>query len=140
MVMVSKCPICGGVVSEMRGPVEWEVRGEPVAIESAHHGMCQSCGEVYFPDGESDRLHAHAVNAWKKGHGLLTGDEIREIRQSKGLSQSSFEKLIGAGPKTVVRWENATVIQNRTADTLMRVVRDYPDVARDLALRAGVVS
>ena len=37
--------------------------------------------------------------------------------------------------KTVVRWENSSVFQNRTADTLMRVIRNFPEVAERLMER-----
>lgn len=80
-------------------------------------------------------IHRRAVDQYKRDNGLLSGDEVRELRQSLGLSQAKFEKLIGAGPKTVVRWERGSVFQNRTADTLMRVVRDFPEVAAHLMKR-----
>ena len=70
-------------------------------------------------------------------NGPLSGDEVRELRQTLGLPQAKFEKLIGAGPKTVARWENGSVFQNRTADTPMRVVRDFPEVAAYLTKRMG---
>ena len=80
-------------------------------------------------------IHRRAVDQYKRDNGLLSGDEVRELRQALGLSQAKFEKLIGAGPKTVVRWERGSVFQNRTADTLMRVVRDFPEVAAYLMKR-----
>jgi len=32
----------------------------------------------------------------------------------------------------VVRWERGTIFQNRTADTLLRVLRDHPEVVAEL--------
>lgn len=94
--------------------------------------MCAVCGESFFDPEVADRLHRSAVVKLKRARGLLPGSEIKALRESLGLSQAAFERLIGAGPKTVVRWENDTVFQNKTADTLLRVLRDYPVVAADL--------
>lgn len=78
-------------------------------------------------------MHKRAVVQHKREQGLLSGAEVKAIREGLGMSQARFERMIGAGPKTVVRWENDSVFQNRTADTLLRVLRDYPQVAADLA-------
>lgn len=134
--MLSKCVECGAVLEWTVGPVEWEVKGEQIVVDDVEHGICTECGEVYFADGVASCVHRRAVDAYKEAHGLLSGEEIRALRQRLGLSQARFEHLIGAGPKTVVRWENGTVFQNRTADMLMRVLRDYPQVANDLLRRA----
>ena len=55
-----------------------------------------------------------------------------EIREGLGLTQQSFEQLLGVGPKTVVRWERGTVFQNRATDSLLRVIRAFPEAARFL--------
>jgi hypothetical protein len=39
----------------------------------------------------------------------------------------------------VVRWEKGTVFQNRSTDSLLRVVAEFPEVARFLAGLHGVV-
>ena len=103
MVMMTKCPVCGGKIMDIHGPIEWDVKGEQIIVDDADYCLCASCGEIYLESG-------------------MDGD-------------IKFEKLIGAGPKTVVRWERGSVFQNRTADTLMRVVRDFPEVAAHLMKR-----
>ncbi|WP_080797306.1 type II toxin-antitoxin system MqsA family antitoxin [Arabiibacter massiliensis] len=135
MVGLQKCPICGGKISQIHGPIEWDVKGEPIVVDDVTYDMCCECGESYFAGGLAGEIHRRAVDQYKRDNGLLSGDEVRELRQGLGLSQAKFEKLIGAGPKTVVRWENGSVFQNRTADTLMRVVRDFPEVAAYLMER-----
>ena len=135
MVMMTKCPVCGGKIMDIHGPIEWEVKGEQIIVDDADYCLCASCGEIYLESGMDGDIHRRAVDQYKRDNGLLSGDEVRELRQSLGLSQAKFEKLIGAGPKTVVRWERGSVFQNRTADTLMRVVRDFPEVAAHLMKR-----
>lgn len=138
MSALHTCVMCGGDVRWITGVVEWDVKGERMLVDGIEHGLCAVCGEVYFKGGSSSEVQRRAVDLYKQAHGLLSGAEIRALRMRLGLSQACFERLIGAGPKTVVRWERGTVFQNKTADMLMRVLRDYPQVAQDLMEKAGV--
>jgi HTH-type transcriptional regulator/antitoxin MqsA len=97
-----------------------------------NYATCDRCGEVYLAPGEGDALHRKASEVVRAREGLLSSAEIRTIRADLGLSQSGFEHLLGVGPKTVVRWEKGTVFQNRTTDTLLRLIRDMPAVRRRL--------
>jgi len=63
----------------------------------------------------------------------LSPGEIRAIRERLRLTQRAFEKLLGVGPKTAVRWEKGTVFQNRSTDSLLRLVDAQPESARFLA-------
>ncbi|HEU4880832.1 MAG TPA: hypothetical protein VFT45_01265, partial [Longimicrobium sp.] len=40
--------------------------------------------------------------------------------------------------KTVVRWERGTVAQNKTADTLLRVLLEHPEVVVSLKRKSGL--
>lgn len=133
VTMLKKCPLCGGKIEERCGPVETEIRNEIIVVDNVHHGMCLQCGETFFHGDAASDMHKRAVVQHKREQGLLSGAEVKAIREGLGMSQARFERMIGAGPKTVVRWENDSVFQNRTADTLLRVLRDYPQVAADLA-------
>jgi HTH-type transcriptional regulator/antitoxin MqsA len=93
---------------------------------------CEECGETFYTGDMGDEALRRASAAVRREEGLLMRAEIREIRQRYGLSQADLERLIGAGPKTVVRWERGTIFQNRTADTLLRVLRDHPEVVAEL--------
>ena len=132
VVKNERCVVCGASVNWICGPVEWSVKDERIVVDAVEHGICTQCGETYFDCDMADDIHRRAVDAYKSEHGLLSGSEIKTLRQGLGLSQAQFEKLIGAGPKTVIRWENGSVFQNKTADTLLRILRDYPQVAEDL--------
>lgn len=104
---------------------------EPVSVRGTY-ATCDRCGEVYLAPGEGDALHRKASDVVRKREGLLSSAEIRALRDDLGLSQCRFEQLLGVGPKTVVRWEKGTVFQNRTTDTLLRLIRDMPAVRRRL--------
>jgi HTH-type transcriptional regulator/antitoxin MqsA len=119
-----------------------EEREVSIGTRSAHvmdrFLRCSGCGEAFYLPGQMDATLSRASEAIRKREGLLTPVEIRTIRIRLGLSQHGFEQLLGVGPKTVVRWEKGTVFQNRATDSLLRVVAEFPEVARFLARLHGV--
>lgn len=126
------CAECGGRVDVSHDPIPFEIRGESVLVEGVDHGCCNVCGEVYLTLAATEHLQQEAVGLLREAHGLLSPQEIRDIRRSLGLSQAAFEAVLGVGAKTVVRWENGAVFQSATADRLMRLIRHRPELAATL--------
>ena len=120
------CGRCGGSVTVSEDPVPVELRGETILVPDVEHGSCCRCGELFLDLSAVEVIQKEAVRHSKQARGLLTPEEIRDLRRSLGMSQAAFEQLLGTGPKTVVRWEGGTVFQTATADRLMRVIRDLP--------------
>lgn len=115
------CPICGGAAAVVIAPGEISIGRRSVMVEDEYF-ECQQCKETFVSPEQMDRVQRRASAAIRAEEGLLLPAEIVEIRDSLGLSQSAFEKLLGVGPKTVVRWEKGTVFQNSATDALLRLV------------------
>ncbi|HLL81093.1 MAG TPA: type II TA system antitoxin MqsA family protein [Longimicrobium sp.] len=131
------CPVCGG---------EARLVSEPRTVPHAPPGTsardefyrCERCGETFYTPGMMDaslRAEAEAVRA---ATGLLSPAEVKEIRGRLGLTQPEFERLLGVGKNTVVRWERGTIAQGAAADSLLRLVARSLDNARYLAELHGV--
>jgi HTH-type transcriptional regulator/antitoxin MqsA len=131
------CYLCGGDSPRVR-----EVRAVPIGTRTAviedDFYRCPTCDEIVYLGGMMDTSLRRAAAVVRAEDGLLAPDDIIALREKYGLSQAALERLIGAGEKTVVRWERGTVAQNKTADTLLRVLTDYPDVVAHLAGERGV--
>jgi len=131
------CPVCGGSLAHVR-----EVRairiGHRTTVAPDAFSRCTGCGEELYAPGQMEAVQRRASAQIRKDEGLLLPGEIREIREGLGLSQHVFERLLGVGPKTVVRWERGTVFQNRATDSLLRILRAFPQAARFLAARHGI--
>lgn len=131
------CPLCdskGELVHERR-PLKMGRR--TVVVEQEFY-RCASCQEDWFTPEQMDAVQRLASEQVRQEESLLGPDAIKEIREELELSQGEFEKLLGFGAKTVGRWERGTVFQNRSSDLLMRLVREFPEVARYLASRHAV--
>lgn len=131
------CPVCEGrlePVSEVR-----EVRiGRRTARVPDEFFRCVACEQAFYAPGQMDSTLRRASQAIRRQEGLMAPQEIRDVRMRLGLTQHAFEKLLGVGPKTVVRWERGTVFQNRSTDSLLRVIDAVPDSAQFLARLKGV--
>lgn len=131
------CGICGGEAILVRETRPFPVGSRTVVIDDELY-RCARCGEGLYIDGMEVETFRRAAAVIRAEDGLLGPDEIVALREKYGLSQAELERLIGAGEKTVVRWERGTVSQNKTADTLLRVLAEHPDVVKQLAAERGV--
>jgi HTH-type transcriptional regulator/antitoxin MqsA len=126
------CPLCGGPATLVDELHSLRMGDRPVTFMDQFY-RCGRCGEEYFNGEMMDDSLRRATAVIRAEDGLLAPDEIVELRKKYGLTQAQLERLIGAGAKTVVRWERGTIAQNKTADTLLRVLRDHPEVVKQLA-------
>jgi HTH-type transcriptional regulator/antitoxin MqsA len=137
MEQQTECHQCRSPAYLTRGERRTPMGSLPISFEDEFY-LCSNCGERFYDSDMAEASNRRAAAAVRHAEGLLAPDEIREIRVQYGLSQAKFEKLIGSGEKTVVRWEKGTIAQNATADTLLRILRDHPDVVAKLAAERGV--
>lgn len=128
------CQTPAPLVEETR-TTHWGTR--PVTFLDRFH-RCDRCGETFYTGDMTTESFRRAAAVIRAEDGLLAPDDIVGLRRKYGLSQAQLEKLIGAGEKTVVRWERGTVAQNKTADTLLRVLLEFPGVVDQLAKERGV--
>lgn len=126
------CPLCGCRATLVEEPHSMRMGDRAVTFRDRFY-RCSKCGEEYLNGAMMDDSQRRASAVIRAEDGLLTPDDILAVRRKYGLSQAQLERLIGAGEKTVVRWERGTVAQNKTADTLLRVLGDHPEVVAQLA-------
>lgn len=120
------CPQCGTAMVEKRGRLKLPVNGEEVSVPSATHLSCPKCGEVVLRFEESRRLSQDASAIYRRAHGLLSADEIRDLRSRFGLTQGQLARLLRLGGNTVSRWESGRNVQTGAMDMLLRLIRDLP--------------
>jgi putative zinc finger/helix-turn-helix YgiT family protein len=120
------CPACGEAMRVSDAGIPVIVNGEIVSVQGVRHLACPSCGEVMLGREEARTAHEKGVDAYRHVHGLLTAEDIRELRQRLGLTQSQFAGLLRLGLNTVSRWESGRNVQNVAMDMLLRLVRDVP--------------
>lgn len=132
------CHSCGNSAVPISQETELKLGGRCVSVLDEFM-RCTTCEMEFYLPGQMDATQRRAIAKARSEEGLLLPEEIVSIRQELGLSQADFEKLLGVGPKTVVRWEKGTVFQNAATDALLRLVRANRANAELLAAMHGLV-
>lgn len=128
---LSACPVCGaGDLVLTDEPIALDLRGETCTVSGIMRRRCGKCGEDMLDPGQTDEILRRAAAILRRERGLLTPQEIRELRGDLHLTQEHLEALLGVGPKTVTRWEKGTVFQSATA--VMRLLRSDPSLVERL--------
>lgn len=134
---VDRCPVCGGEARLTREVRPITILGRSVQVEDEFY-HCAACGEEVYRPGMMDAVMRRATAKIREEDGLLTPEQVRDVRRKYGLTQPEFERLLGVGANTVVRWERGTVPQGSAADSLLRLLDKFPENAKFLADLHGV--
>src|SRR5687767_9351837 len=101
---VDRCPICGGEAHLTREVRPITILARSVAVEDQFY-RCTKCNEEVYRPGMMDAVMRRATAKIREEDALLTPEQVRGIRRKYGLTQPEFERLLGVGANTVVRWE-----------------------------------
>jgi len=95
--------------------------------------VCSECGEELLDDEAMDKVEP-GLRRWRREvDGLMSGEDIRHLRRSLGLTQRQMGAIIGSGPKSFAKYETGAVNQSKAVDTMLRVIRNHPELLQRLA-------
>ncbi|HKP74242.1 MAG TPA: type II TA system antitoxin MqsA family protein [Longimicrobiaceae bacterium] len=134
---MSECALCGGDVQLIRERRKYRIKGRAVEVE-VEFSRCGRCGEEQWTDEQVTQGQIAAAAVLRKSLNLLSPDEILRIRKSLGLTQDDFERLLGAGKKTAVRWERGILPPSSAMNELIWLIGEDRKNAERLALKHGV--
>lgn len=128
---------CGGTFQLASGATEITMRGVTVEVDREVF-RCDGCGEERQTLDQASAVDQEAAARVREELGLLHPEEIRDLRARLDLTQEEFERALGLGAKSMVRWENGTVMQSKAADNLLRGVARDPGLLEHLGDEDGV--
>ena len=133
--VMMECPMCDKSHSvEKRTQIsKAKIKGESVEYLETYY-KCTEENEVFIPAKLMDENLLSARNAYRVAHGLLTSQEIIQLRKKYGLTQKEFALLLGWGEITITRYETKQ-IQNETHDNVLKAIRNNALEARKLLER-----
>ncbi len=131
------CPICeDGVLTLKEGVNETVHKGVKGAVRFFYE-ECDACGSEQA-DAHLSLKNKRLMLAFRKqAEGLLTGDEVRAIREHLNLTQSVAARIFGGGPTAFSKYESDDVAQSVAMDKLLRVADAVPQAFRYLCDLAG---
>ncbi|ERM92511.1 XRE family transcriptional regulator [Caldanaerobacter subterraneus subsp. yonseiensis KB-1] len=114
------CPVCGK--EQETKVIEKEeisnVRGDEIKA-LARIRVCSVCGEELFDEELEEENIQRVYDIYRKKHGILSPDEIRNIRESYGLSQRAFAKLLGIGEASIARYETGALPEKSLSNMIL---------------------
>lgn len=125
------CPFCDEEheISIIQEKTKALVNNTPVEYEEVYY-HCSIEDEKFVPKEILNKNLLAAKDSYRTLNGLLTSQEIKEVRNLYGLSQKEFANLLGWGDVTIQRYEKKS-IQDETYDQKIRSVKDNPKLALD---------
>lgn len=132
------CPVC------QEGKLENQIGNNLVEYQGikqellVHYAVCNSCSsEIALP--EQILTNKRLMLAFKKQvEGLLTGCEVRQLRESLGINQSQAAQIFGGEPVAFSKYENDDVMQSEAMDKLLRLAVEVPEAFKNLATKAKI--
>lgn len=119
------CPQCQGTARRTQVQQSAEVKGIKVSFIADLH-RCEGCGLELAGVTDAAALQERMADAYRLATGLLSGAEIRQLRQHKGLSQQALADELQVGIASIKRWETG-IIQSKAMDHLLRtLLEDLP--------------
>lgn len=122
--MKGLCPNCekGTELVLMSGVEEIMVRGEAIPV-NVEYLRCKEC-ETEFRDPRTQRDPLEtAYKVFRKRHGMLQPERIRELRERYALTQHELTELLGWGGATLSRYENGA-LQDDAHETVLRLIQE----------------
>ncbi len=123
-----KCPVCTrGNLQKRRAAHTYTYKSQQKTIKDVEYFQCDLCEEsVENPD--SVKRIGKILKEWHKQiDGFLSGEEIRAIRKRIGCTQAIMGLVLGAGEKSIARYENSLLTPSAPMDALLRLLQENPD-------------
>jgi HTH-type transcriptional regulator / antitoxin MqsA len=138
--MSNKCAECGCSDFEVRiEPDEFQRNGQSF-IADVEYSVCRQCGDEVIFTEQIKRNDCILRDAWRKIDGLLTAQEIVDLRNKLGLTQQEAAKIFGGGVNAFSKYERSEVIQSGAMDKLMRAALEFPPLFLWLKQQAGLLA
>lgn len=101
----------------------------------AEYEYCSNLDEYTETEEMMRKNSLSQKDSYRKKMGLLTSNDIRDIREQYGISQKEFSEVLCWGGATITRYENHQV-QDRAHDDILRKIKADPKWFVEMLQRA----
>jgi putative transcriptional regulator len=92
-------------------------------MSEMYEGIMEGLNDIIaYQEGEEGRARKSVVKILPLKE--YTNNDIKELRNSRGMTQSVFAELVGVTPKAVEAWESGTNKPNGSAIRLFQLLED----------------
>jgi HTH-type transcriptional regulator/antitoxin MqsA len=131
------CKLChSSDVSILTSKDSFTYKGQEIEYD-VEYSVCNSCGREFIDTQQIQKNDATILNAKKLADGLLSSDEIQQIRKNLGLTPETAAKIFGGGKDAFYKYESGKVVQSAAMDRLLRIAKEFPSVFHWLKTFSG---
>lgn len=123
------CPHCSSVnVAVISYSDTVDFRNMELDVEHLQKSKCVNCGHKWTTDEQ--RNHNNSImrsafvvkrDQYRTEYGLLTGQEIAQMREQFGINQREAAMIFGGGYNAFNKYESGEVLQSFAMDRLVRL-------------------
>ena len=96
-------------------------------IDSYEFSVCSKCATEFVSAHQARANEKQFANARRKEQGLLTTEQIAQIRKDLNLRQEDASQIFGGGANAFSKYELGYVTQSVAMDRLLRTAAKFPD-------------
>lgn len=122
------CPACGSSKFEnLHKSESFHYKNNDFVIDSFEYSKCSECGFELINPAQIKRNESKIKDQFRHIDGLLTGEEIKAVREKYNLTQEGAARIFGGGPNAFSKYERGEVIQSQSMDRLLRSAYEDKD-------------
>jgi HTH-type transcriptional regulator/antitoxin MqsA len=121
---MNRCPFCQSDNISQHQEIEiyqYKAQNYNVLIK---YTDCNKCNEEFITPAQIKENEIKIREAKKELDGLLSGEKIRHIRESLGLTQEKAAVIFGGGKNAFSKYERGEVSQSVAMDKLIRLANE----------------
>ncbi len=116
------CPICDGNLVDKIKIIKAEYK--QVEFEYSQPGSwCEDCGEGFLNTKDLDFSRKEIADHKRVIEHRLKASDIKKFRKSMHLTQKQASELFGGGPNAFSKYERGEIIQSKSTDVLIRLLK-----------------
>ena len=128
-----QCPLCGEFQQEYKiKPMTYTYRNVEFVINQPAL-WCDACGEGIIDGKDSNIVMPLIVAEKARIDGLLTPEEIKQVRIKLKLTQKQAAVIFGCGVNAFNRYERGKLPISRPLSLLLTVLRNHPNQLKEIA-------
>ena len=129
-----QCPLCGEFKQEHKiKAMTYRYKNIEFVINQPAL-WCESCGEGIIDGKDSKAVMPLILQEKSKIDGLLTPEEIKQVRNKLKLTQRQAAALFGGGINAFSRYEKGKLPIPRSLSLLLTILRNHPKQLKDITL------
>lgn len=125
------CPACqNGKLDKIIKDIDLTYKKKKKVLKSKKVFICEVCDFEGLTKNTSRDIEKTLTDFRRDVDGLLSGEQLKQVREMLGLNKKNMAWLLHVNAKTVGRYENGKITQSHQVDRLYRVFYNFPAAIR----------